>query len=161
MRSLHRDIGFFLIGLTVIYCVSGVILTYRNIDFLKQVVTVKKQLDPNLRLNQVARKIHKRGVTLIRDEGDSMIFNYGTYHKATGVVVYQTKRLPFPLNAFSTLHKTSGRGGRHYFTVLYGIGLLFLAISSFWMYSPNSKRFKRGVMLAGAGVIASILLLFV
>lgn len=30
MRVLHRDIGFFVIALTVIYCVSGIILTYEK-----------------------------------------------------------------------------------------------------------------------------------
>ena len=33
MRGLHRDIGFFLIGLTLIYSISGVLLIYRDTDF--------------------------------------------------------------------------------------------------------------------------------
>lgn len=35
MRSLHRDIGFFVIGLIVIYSISGVVLIYRDTNFLK------------------------------------------------------------------------------------------------------------------------------
>lgn len=34
MRSLHRDIGFLLIGMTLIYCISGLLLIYRGNDFL-------------------------------------------------------------------------------------------------------------------------------
>ena len=30
VRSLHRDIGFFVIGLTIIYSISGIVLTYRD-----------------------------------------------------------------------------------------------------------------------------------
>ena len=35
IRSLHRDIGFFIIGLTIIYSMSGIVLTYRDTNFLK------------------------------------------------------------------------------------------------------------------------------
>ena len=48
MRSLHRDIGFFAFGLVVIYILSGIVLIYRDTDFLKREVTVERQLKPNM-----------------------------------------------------------------------------------------------------------------
>jgi hypothetical protein len=35
IRSLHRDIGFFLVGLTLVYVLSGLLLIYRDTGFLQ------------------------------------------------------------------------------------------------------------------------------
>ena len=35
MRSLHRDVGFLVLGFTFIYALSGIVLVYRDTDFLK------------------------------------------------------------------------------------------------------------------------------
>lgn len=35
IRSLHRDIGFFLVGLTLVYVLSGILLIYRDTGFLQ------------------------------------------------------------------------------------------------------------------------------
>lgn len=35
IRSLHRDIGFFLVGLTLVYVFSGILLIYRDTGFLQ------------------------------------------------------------------------------------------------------------------------------
>lgn len=39
IRSLHRDIGFFLVGLTLVYVLSGVVLIYRDTGFLQTTET--------------------------------------------------------------------------------------------------------------------------
>ena len=35
IRVLHRDIGFLVVGLTIVYALSGIVLTYRDTGFLK------------------------------------------------------------------------------------------------------------------------------
>lgn len=49
----------------------------------------------------------------------------------------------------------------HWFTATYGFLLMFLALSSFWMYKPGNKLFIRGIVFAIAGVAASVALLFI
>ncbi len=34
MRFLHNNIGFFIVGLVIIYSLSGILQIYRDIDFL-------------------------------------------------------------------------------------------------------------------------------
>ena len=38
MRDLHNKIGFFIVGLVVIYALSGIVQTYRDTSLLKHEV---------------------------------------------------------------------------------------------------------------------------
>ncbi|MFV0437444.1 MAG: hypothetical protein ACK5PS_08650 [Desulfopila sp.] len=55
MRIAHRDIGFFVIGLTVIYCISGIMLTFRDTGFLKSETTIERNIGPGLQDYQLGR----------------------------------------------------------------------------------------------------------
>ena len=48
MRIIHRYLGFFLVGIMAVYAISGVVLIFRNTDFLKRDKQVDKVLEPNL-----------------------------------------------------------------------------------------------------------------
>jgi hypothetical protein len=45
MRDLHNNIGFFIVGLVVIYSLSGIVQTYRDTSFLKHDVKNEKIID--------------------------------------------------------------------------------------------------------------------
>jgi len=159
MRVLHRDIGFFVIGLTVIYCISGILLTYRDTQFLKSETLVERQLAPGLQANQLGKELRLRDMKVIGENEVIVQFNSGSYDKQTGIASYVSNELPMVLGIFNNLHKASSQDSRHWFTVLYAFLLLFLAVSSFWMYKPGSRYFKRGLITALSGVAASVLLL--
>lgn len=116
IRSLHRDIGFFLVGLTLVYVISGLLLIYRDTGFL-QTTPVEHGMGQH------------RG------------------HDYVGWV-----------QPFVDLHKANSKSGVHWFTLLYGISLGFLAVSSFWMVKPGAKTFKREMLLAAAGLAFAALL---
>ncbi|MDD4602869.1 MAG: hypothetical protein PHF97_03575 [Bacteroidales bacterium] len=159
MRSLHRDIGFFVIGLTIIYSISGIVLIYRDTDFLKHEKLVEKQLSPNIKESDLGMVLHLRNLEISKTEGDVVYFQNGTYNSKTGIVKYTSQELPSLLNRFIALHFSSSRNLVHWFSVTFGILLLFLAISSFWMFKPQTKLFHRGIYLASAGIICSIIIL--
>ena len=48
MRDLHNKIGYFIVGLVIIYVFSGIIQTYRDTDLLKHEVVNKKVAEPHL-----------------------------------------------------------------------------------------------------------------
>ena len=159
MRILHRDLGFIAIGLTIVYALSGIVLIYRNIDLLVFPKTIERQISPNLTADKIGEELHKRNFKVSKLEGDTIFFNNGKYNCVTGNVIYVENELIFPLNKFSALHKANARGNVHWFTTIYGIVLLFLAITSFWMFKPNSKLFKRGIILTIAGIFLTIIIL--
>lgn len=161
MRSLHRDIGFFVIGLTIIFSVSGIVLVFRDTDFLKFNQNIERKLEPNIEASELGRVLHMRDFKVQKTEGDIVYFENGTYNKATGVAAYTSKELPAFLNKFSNFHKSSSHDFMHQIVVLYGLLLLFLALSSFWMFKTRSKFFKRGIYFAGAGFLIAIMVLFI
>ncbi len=159
MRALHRDVGFFVIGLTLIFSLSGIVLIYRDSDFLKQETKVEKTLATGLEPSEVGNELHLRNFRLISSNGEIIQFQNGTYNKKTGIAVYTIKALPSFLNVLANLHKASSRNVLHWISLTYGLSLMFLAISSFWMFKPKSKMFRRGLCFAALGVGLSILVL--
>ena len=163
MRVLHRDIGFFVISLTVIYCLSGLLLTYENTNFLKSERQIEQQLAPNMPLMMVARLIGDKGFRIQNMEDGTVAFqglvSRGTYNRMTGELRYTAMKYPRILEMFNALHKTRHENKVHIFTVAYSILLLFLAVSSFFMYKPGSRVLKRGIIISILGVIASVLMM--
>ncbi len=161
MRILHRDLGFIAIGLTIVYALSGIALIYRNLDLLVFPKTIKIQLAPNLTADKIGEELHLRNFKVTKTEGDTIFFRNGNYHSTSGKATYIKYDLIFPINKFRELHMASGNSNVHWFTATYGIILLFLAISSFWMFKPNSRLFKRGIYLALGGAVLTIILFFI
>ena len=161
MRSWHRYIGFFVIGMTVIYSISGVLLTFRDTDFLKSETLVKEMLPPHMAAIDLGMTLHLRTLKVLHETENVLQFEQGTYNKATGEVSYVSMEWPGWLRAIAGLHRVSSQDSRLCFAILYGLSLLFLALSSFWMYDPRVMRFKRGVYISIAGGVAALLLVII
>lgn len=161
MRALHRDLGYLVLGLVVVYAVSGITLTYRDTDLFKTERWVEVKLEPNMPLSDIGQALRIREIKETSSEGDLLHFSQGTYNRATGEARYTIKELPRILHKFASLHKTASKNPLHWFTLVFSILLLFLGISSFWMFQPGTKLFRRGLLFTLFGVaFATILLLF-
>jgi hypothetical protein len=161
MRALHRDIGYFTIGLIIIYSISGIALIYRDTNFLKHDIKTEKKLSPNMADSELSQALRIRDFKITNTNGETIYFQNGSYNKSTGVVTYTTKETIFPINKFIDLHKTMSNSPIHYFNALLGLILLFLALSSFWMFKKGTKFFHRGIYLAGAGIVFTIIILLI
>lgn len=161
MRALHRDLGFFAIGLVIIYSISGIVLIYRDTDFLKKEAQVEKKLSPNLQASELGQMLRLRDFKTLKTEGNILYFQNGSYNTVTGIVQYTQKELPTWLGKFTSLHKTASQSPRHWLTTVFGALLLFMAISSFWMFKTGTRHFRRGIIIAGTGVVFAIALLLI
>lgn len=159
IRTLHRNIGFFLVGLVTIYTLTGILLVYRDTDFLKKKKTVEKQLKPNLEEAELGKELRIRDFRVSSMEDNMIFFNEGRYDKSTGMASYNIKELPFLLTKLINLHKTMSKDALHWVTMVFGILLLFQAISSFWMIRAGGKSFRKGMYYTGAGVLLIIILI--
>lgn len=160
MRFLHNKIGFIITGLVIIYSLSGLVQTYRDTDLLKQEVVNEKQIGPGLNEAQLGPKLRLRDFKVTNIKGDTLYFKDGNYNSATGKASYVTKEWYAWITPFTELHKSSSKNTAHYFTTIFGILLLFMSGSAFWMFKPGTKAFSSGVLLTIAGVVAALLLLF-
>lgn len=161
MRVLHRNIGYFLIGLVIIYALSGIILIYRDTDLLKTEVTVEKNLPANTDPSKLGEMLRIRDFKISKTEGNIVFFENGNFDKSTGLAKYVTKEpLPF-VNKFLSFHKPISRKPLHWVNLLFGISMLFMAISSFWMHKKGSALFRKGIYIAAAGFIIALVLVFI
>jgi hypothetical protein len=69
--------------------------------------------------------------------------------------------LPYVLDKMTHLHKASTEDPLYYLNIFFGFSLLFFVVSAFWMYMPNTSVFKRGLIFTAAGIILTLVLLFV
>lgn len=160
IRYLHRNIGFFILGFVLIYACSGITLIYRDSDFLKKEKIIKINLPVDTKPADLGPALRMRDFKILKTEGDVIYFQGGSFNTTTGEASITVKDLIFPFDKLTSLHKTPSKSPFHWFNLLFAIMLLFMALSSFWMFKPGSKVFRSGIVLVLAGfAIAFVLLL--
>jgi uncharacterized iron-regulated membrane protein len=161
MRIWHRYLGFFLAGIMAVYAISGVVLIFRNTDFLKYNKTTEKKLQQNLSIEEVGKLIKLRDLKATSENGDTIFFAQGFYNAVTGDTKYTVKSLPKVMEKLTQLHKANTAHPLYYLNIFFGLSLLFFVLSSFWMFLPKTSIFKKGLYYAIAGFILTVVLLFI
>ena len=161
MRVWHRYLGFFLAGIMAMYAISGIILTFRDTDFLKKEYEVNETLTPQLSAEDLGRELRNPRLQIISDTDGIVNFENGSYNSETGEVSYTVKKLPVALDKMTRFHKARSGEPLFYLNIITGTGLLFFIISSFWMFLPSSKIFMKSMYFAGTGLLLAALLLMI
>jgi len=188
IRSLHRDLGYFVIGLTLIYALSGIVLSGRGLGWLEQDFKSQAVVEQNISKEQFNKmfiktvldgkvsevfpedsydsvKEHLR-LKLVKNENGILHFKAWRklnvkYEENTGNLDVSYRGYPMAIEIFIKAHKANHEGAWFYLAIIYSVILSFLAISSFWMVKGKNGFRKRGVylMLAGFAVVACFLFL--
>ena len=160
MRITHRYLGYFAAGIMAVYAISGVLLIYRDTNFLKKENKYEIVLKPNLTDKELAKEIKMRNVEFKGSAGDIQQFEQGTYNMKTGETKYTKMQLPIVLEKFNELHKSTSKHRYASLNTVFGLVLFFFVISSFWMFNFKSKAFRRGMIYAGVGFILALIMVF-
>lgn len=161
MRVYHRYLGFFLAGIMAVYAISGIVLIFRDTDFLKDEKLVEQKLSPGLSAEELGKATRIRDLKIDKETGNMQMFRQGSYNKKTGEVRYTVKSLPRAIEKLTQLHKASTKQPLFYLNVFFGFSLLFFVISSFWMFMPETAIFKKGLYFTLAGIMLTLVLLYV
>jgi uncharacterized iron-regulated membrane protein len=159
MRIWHRYLGYFLAGIMAVYAVSGVIMIFRDTDFLKKEKLLTKSLAANLEADSVGKAIRIRDLKFESVNGDLAIFKQGTYNKATGEAKWTVKTLPTAIEKLTKLHKANSKSPLFFLNIFFGISLLFFVLSAFWMFLPKTTIFKKGLLFTLAGIVLTVVML--
>lgn len=186
IRSLHRDLGYFVIGLTLIYTITGIVLSGRGLGWFKVEFKDSLVIEKNIskdRFNDEFKKIVLQGkvkeifdessyanvkkhlkLKLIKKEDEVLHFNAWRtlnikYEQTSGNLDVRYKGYPVALEVFVHAHKAKHDSAWFYLAIIYSVILSFLAISSFWMVKGKNGFKRRGIyfMLAGFAVVAVFL----
>ena len=109
----------------------------------------------------MGQKLRIRGLKVEKQERGIYYFKEGTYNSQTGEANYIKKELPYILDKMTHLHKATTRDPLFFLNLFFGTSLLFFVISSFWMFLPSTKVFKKGLYLTFGGIILTLIMLFV
>jgi len=161
MRVYHRYLGYFLAGIMTVYAVSGIVLIFRETGFLKSERHIEKKLEPNIKPEELGRALRIRDFKTENINGNMVMFKQGSYNKETGMANYTSKELPFVLNKLTQLHKASTSHPLYFLNIFFGLALLFFVVSSFWMFLPKTDVFRKGAYFALAGILLTLLLIFI
>ena len=160
MRIIHRYLGFFLIGIMIVYALSGTVLIFRNTDTFKVEKQNELKLQPGLEIAELGKLLKIRDIKIEKTANDIFYFNSGTYNNSTGLANYATKELPYMLDKMTHLHKATTDKPLYWLNIFFGLSLLFFAISSFWMFLPTTKTFKKGMYFTLGGIVLTLILIF-
>ena len=160
-RIIHRYLGFYLAGIMAVYSISGIALIFRKTDVFKKEVKITKTISPNLSVKDLESTIKIKNLYVNSIEGNLVYFDKGRYNKLTGDVIYSKKELPYFLKKMQTLHKATTKSPVYWLNIFFGISLLFFVISSFWMFLPSTSVFKKGIYFSLAGILMTIIILFI
>jgi uncharacterized iron-regulated membrane protein len=160
MRIWHRYLGYFLSGIMAVYALSGIVMIFRDTDFLKQQKQITKQIKSNAESDELGHLLEIRSLKIQKQEGNIIYFEHGTYDKSTGKADYTSKEWPAAIEKLTELHKARSGQPLFFLNVFFGISLLFFVVSAFWMFLPKTTIFKKGLYFALAGIVLTLVLIF-
>jgi hypothetical protein len=174
-RITHRDIGYLIAGLTIIYAISGIALNHKsnwNPNYIFKNTTFKTEVPVNQATfnDDTAKKILKE----VNAESGYKTFHFPTGKKVTifidggfvqvnsatgeGVVEMASKRPLFYQINF--LHYNPGRWWK-YFSDIYCVALILVTITGLFIIKGRNGITRRGAILTIIGIILPLLFLLI
>ena len=169
LRALHRDIGYFAVGLTIVYACSGLAVNHLK-DWdpnFKQVNrthhlalplpteddAAAKSVLASLAVHEEPREVYRASDTQL-----DVVFDKRTFHvdTTTGVVHEEGQAARPLLRAANWLHLNRGKRAWTYVADFYAAFLLFLAISGLFMIPGRKGLIGRGAVVALLGAAVPI-----
>ena len=169
VRALHRDFGYLVIGLTVIYAVSGIAVnhisdwdpSFRQIEKTHQ-VAVPLPDDDDAAAQRVlgALGVQEKPREVYRaDESQlDLVFEQRTFHVDTssGKVLEEGQSPRWLLRTANWLHLNRGKRAWTILADAYAVLLLFLAISGLFMIPGRKGLVGRGAVIALVGAAVPV-----
>jgi len=158
-RSIHRYLGFFLLGIMVVYALSGVILVFRSTNTFKVETVHHQVVAPGLEADALAEALGLRRLRGAVTAGDTIRFEGGTYSVRTGEADYSTWEYPVVIKQMTALHTKSTRDSVYALNLFFGLSLLFFSLSSLWMFRPQTRIFRQGMIAVVSGIVFTVVVL--
>ena len=168
LRNWHRDIGYFVVAITLVYGISGILLTHKDafpvISTTKTTATFSSKLDIAGFSEQWSQHYSTLELTKCFVSNHNIKFYFqggnGRYKIGSGEVSFETYH-KHHLNGFLvSLHSNQKKGWKH-IADLFCLALIFLAISGLIMVKGKNGFKRRGVWIMLAGIIMVVIYTFV
>jgi hypothetical protein len=174
---LHRDIGYLCVGMTLIYAISGIVLNhfksgdFQHPDYGKSYKELKVSLPKDglvtqtyifKVLDEVDQKDHYK--SYITGDGYVQIFltkGFVYVDLNTGEAEMERKTTRYVIKEMNLLHYNNLKKLYTWFSDLYAVGLIVLAITGLFVLRGKNGIVGRGAWLTAIGIlIPALFLLF-
>jgi hypothetical protein len=165
LRAVHRDAGYFAVGLTFIYAVSGLAVNhiaqwdpnfkdYTSSHEIGGGISGDDEAASQTVLARLAIKTSPREVYRAASDDLEILFDRRTLHVnlTTGHVVDEGQKPRFLLRLANWLHLNRGKKEWRYIADTYAVALLFLATSGMLMLPGRKGLLGRGAIMVLAGI---------
>jgi hypothetical protein len=170
LRIIHRDLGYLVVGLTLVYGISGILLNHlKEQDPAFRTEERSVQLSPSLTQKELtaAWSNHLDFPTLKKilpiDENHSRLMlegGVGVYNAANGQVDYETHQKRVFVYWINRLHYSKVKGWNIVADIFAG-SLLFLAISGLFIVKGKKGLKGTGKWWLLAGVLIPIIYIII
>lgn len=169
LRAIHRDFGYFGVGLTLVYALSGLAVnhiadwdpSFRQISSTQQLPAplpadaeaLGKSVLSALKISEAPREVYAAG-----EDAVDIVFDRRTLHvtPSTGKVVEEGQSPRWFLRAANWLHLNRGKKAWTYVADTYAVILLYLAISGLFMLPGRKGLLGRGAVIALLGAAVPV-----
>lgn len=172
-RSLHRDIGYLSIGLTIVFALSGLALNHRddwnpNYSITREVKSLNEAINLDSEIvsaskNLFSIKSNEKGKFWINENQLKIFFPNETtivFNKEKNTLLYESIKPRLFLRSFNGLHLNELKGYWVVISDAYSICLLYLAISALFMVKGKYGIKGRGGVLTAIGLVIPLYFTF-
>jgi hypothetical protein len=164
LRALHRDAGYFAVGLTLIYALSGLAVNhiaqwdpnFQNYETARELgpivgddLAASRAVLTRLSIATAPREVYRAG-----SDDLEILFDHRSLHvnTTTGHVVDEGQKPRFLLRVANWLHLNRGKKQWTYFADAYAVALVFLAVSGMFMLPGRKGLLGRGGIMVLVGI---------
>jgi hypothetical protein len=176
-NALHRDIGYLAVGMTIIYAISGIVLNhFKSGDFVHPDYSRSvEEYRVSLPAGGVTGKTYAMEILAQIGEQDAyksyragqnylQIFlkNGSVYVDLTsGNATLERKHNRYLIKEFNLLHYNNIKNFFTWFSDLYAIALMILAITGLFILRGRNGILGRGAWLTAAGIMIPALIILI
>jgi uncharacterized protein len=169
LRIIHRDLGYFLVGTTIVYSISGIILNHKKTgeDPAYKTEVIKEELTKSMTISQFTKTFEERfqhyklNRLIPEDKGYQLFIKggIGFYNTISGELwfeIYKKKPIVF---FFNKLHYNQ----KKFWTTpadIFAVSLIFLAISGLIMVRGKKGFIGRGIWFTLGGILFVIIFIW-
>jgi hypothetical protein len=165
-NALHRDIGYLAVGMTIIYAISGIVM---NPDYSKtfENYTVSLPADSVVTkdyvmsiLNNIGEEDHYKSYITGAGYVNIYLTNGSLYiDLKTGEAELQKKTPRYIIKEFNLMHYNNIKKLFTWFSDLYAVALILLAITGLFVLKGKNGILRRGAWLTAIGILLPALFL--
>lgn len=178
LRNIHRDLGYFYVGLIIAFAISGIAQNHRKqwkpdkyLYEFKRVQTDFRLPKESVTKDKVLAFNKENGLADFRQfdirKDSTLVISYkdadATIHLDNGKAEINEWRKKPLLAELSFLHKNNGNMGWIWYSDIFALGLIIIAFSGMFLMKGKNSFQQRGWIFALAGIVipvAALIFLF-